>query len=158
MGDIGTSKPDHFTSRQVRELLALASSEADARQSWLLEIGDWEYLEVLLAEMCTGRGQEANELLQATCSPHTPIELLISVKNAAKRLAGYALTAEQKAAALLLYHLSVAAALANHGRNITSKDLAKRLTLYQDLAAGISDDVLATIFEKAIASLRSAKS
>jgi hypothetical protein len=45
----------------------------------------------------------------------------------------------------------VASALAHDARNISSTDPAERLPLYQDLAAELSDDRLASIFEKAIA-------
>ncbi len=106
----------------------------------MIETADREYLEELLAELCMGSGQTPGELLQATCSADTPIELLISVKTAAKRLARKARTAAQEAAALLLYHLAVAAAMANYGRNITSKNPAERLAVYQNLARDISDD------------------
>jgi hypothetical protein len=53
----------------------------------------------------------------------------------------------QKAAATLLYHLTAASALGCHGRIISSRDPAARLSLYQELAA---------IFEKAFAGLPSA--
>jgi len=51
----------------------------------------------------------------------------------------------------------VASALAHHARNISSRDPAERLPLYKDLAAELSDDQLAAVFEKAIASLPSAR-
>jgi hypothetical protein len=156
MPDTEISMLDRCTDQQLKELLALASTDAKITRDWLLEIGDLEQLEYLLAEMSTGNGQSTDSLVQAVRSPQTPAETLIAIKSAAKRFAVAAQSPAQKAAATLLYHLSVAAALAHHGRNISSKDPIKRLPLYKDLAAELSDDELAAIFEKAIASLHPA--
>jgi hypothetical protein len=79
------------------------------------------------------------------------VEVLVAIKSIAKRLAVAAEAHPQNAAATLLYHLSVASALGYHARNISSKDPAERLPLYKELAAELSDEELAAIFEKAIA-------
>jgi len=52
----------------------------------------------------------------------------------------------------------VASALGNHARNISSKVPAERLAFYKDLAAELSDDQVAAIFEKAVARIPSATS
>ena len=114
-------------------------------------------MEYLLTEMCAGTEQSGGALLQAVCSPDTPVEVLVEIKSVAKRLAVAAEAPAQNAAATLLYHLSVASALGRHGQNISSKDPAERLAFYKDLAAELSDDRLATIFEKAVASLPPAR-
>ena len=149
---------DQCTDRQLKELLALASSNVKATHHWLLAIGDSEQLECLLTEMCSGTSVSGAALVQAVCSPHTSLEALVPIKSTAKRLAVAAETPAQNAAATLLYHLSVASALAYHARNISSTESADRLPLYQDLAAGLSDDRLASIFEKAVARSRSTRS
>lgn len=151
MSDIEISMLDQCTGRQLKELLALASSNVKATQHLLMEIGDSEQLECLLTEMCSDSGESGGALLQAVCSPDTPLEALIAIKNTAKRLAVAAKAPAQNAAATLLYHLSVASALAHHARNISSTDPAERLSLYRNLAAELPDDRLASIFEKAIA-------
>jgi hypothetical protein len=115
-----------------------------------------EQLEYILTEMCDGTGQSAHSLVQAVCSPRTPVEILIAIKSTAKLFAVAAEAPAQKAAATLLYHLSVASALGHQGRNISSKDPAGRRPLYRDLAAELCDDELTAVFEKAIASLPSA--
>jgi len=157
MPDIEISMLDHCTGRQLKELLALATTDAKTTWNWLLEVGDLEQLEYLLTENCTGIGQSAGALLRAVCSPATPVDALIAIKSTAKRLAVAAEGAPEKAAATLLYHLAVASALGHHGRNISSKDPAERLALYKDLAAELSDEELAAVFEKAVACLPSAK-
>jgi len=157
MSDIDTSMLDHCTGRQLKELLALASTDARATRNWLLEIGDSERLESLLTEMCAGARQSATALLRAVCSPATPVEALVAIKSTAKRLAVAAKAAPQNAAATLLYHLSVASALAHHAQNISSKDPSERLSLYKDLAAELSDEQLAAIFETAVLHLPSPK-
>jgi hypothetical protein len=141
---------------QIKKLLALASNDAKPRRNWLLEIGDLEEMEYLLSEICTSTGECASVLLAAVCNPQTAVELLMSAKSTAKRLAAAATSPAQKAAATLLYHLSVASALGHHGRKISSKDPAQLRPFYEKLAAELSDDELAAVFEKAIASFPSA--
>ena len=94
---------------------------------------------------------------QAVCSPDTPVEALVAIKSVAKRLAVAAEAPTQDAAATLLYHLSVASAPGHHSQDISSKSLSERLPLYKDLAADLSDDQLAAIFEKGVARLPSTK-
>jgi hypothetical protein len=158
VSDTEISILDRCTGRQLKELLALASTGTKGSRNWLLEMGDVEQLEQLehlLTEMCTGTGHSGSALLQAARSPDTSLEFLVVIKSTAKRLAVAAETPAQKAAATLLYHLSLASALGNHAQNISSNDPAERLPLYKDLAAELSDDQLAAIFEKAIARLSS---
>jgi hypothetical protein len=157
MPDIETSMLDHCTDRQLKELLLLASTNVKATRDWLLEIGDAERLECLLTEMCTGTEQSGGALLRAVCSADTPVAALVSIKSTAKRMAVSAEAPAQSAAATLLYHLSLASAMAHHSQDISSKSLSERLPLYKDLAAELSDDQLAAIFEKAVARLPSAR-
>ena len=84
MSDTEISMLDHCTDRQLKELLALASTSVRATRNWLLEIGDSERLEHLLTEMCTGAEQSGDALLQAVCSPDTPVEALVAIKSVAK--------------------------------------------------------------------------
>ena len=140
---------DRCTGRQMKELLALASPGATATRNSLLEVGSWEQMENLLA----ASDPSPRVILEAVCSAQTSIETLIAIKGDAKRLAANAETPPHKAAATLLYHLAVASALAYHGRNISSKAPSGRLALYKDLATELSDDALASIFEKALANI-----
>jgi len=157
MSDTEISVLDHCTGRQLKELLALASTNARVTPNWLLEVGDAEQLQYLLTEMCSGTEHSGGALLEAVCSPDTTVEVLVAIKRIAKRLAVGAVAHPQNAAATLLYHLSVASALGYHKRNISSKDPAERLPLYKELAAELSDEDLTDIFEKAIASLPSTR-
>jgi len=150
MLDIEISKLDHCTDRQLKDLLALAATNVKSTRDWLLEIGDAEQLEYVLTEMCTGTEQSGGALLQAVCSADTPVESLITIKRVAKRLAVSAGGPAQSAAATLLYHLSIASAQAYHSQDISSKNLSERLALYRDLAAELSDERLAAIFERAV--------
>lgn len=155
MSDTEISILERCTGRQLKQLLALASTDEKKTRNWLLEIGDLEELECLLAPLCTGAAQSAASLLQAVCSPQTSVEILSAVKSTAKRFAVAAELPAQKAAATLLYHLSVASALAHYGQNISSKDPVDRVALYKDLAAELADEQLADIFRRAVASLPS---
>ena len=142
---------DKCTGRQLKGLLALASSNVKETRHWLLEIGDSEQLECLLTEMCSDTEHSGGALLHAVCSPDTTLEALVAIKSVAKRLAVAAQAPAQNAAATFLYHLSVASALGNHGQNISSNEPAERLTLYKNLATELFDDSLASVFEKAVA-------
>ena len=142
---------DHCDGRQLRELLALASTNATTARDWLLEVGDWDQIENALTGIPAGAWRSVDELLRAVCSPDTPVDDLMIVKSAAKRSIVAAEAANRKAAATLLYHLAVASALAHHARNISSHDPAARLSLYKELAAEISDDNLAGVFKRAAA-------
>jgi hypothetical protein len=157
MSEVEISMLDHCTDRQLKELLELASTNARTTRDWLLEIGDSERLERLLTEMCTGTEQSGGALLKAVCAPDTPVEALVAIKSVAKRLAVAARAPAQNAAATLLYHLSVASAMAHHSQDISSKSLSERLPLYEGLAAELSGDQLAAIFEKAVARLPSTR-
>jgi len=152
MSDMEISMLDRCTGRQLKELIALASTDEKMTRNWLLEVGDLEQLESLLTEMCTGAGQSGGALLRAACSPDTPVDALLTIKSTAKRLAVAAEGPRQEAAATLLYHLTIAAALGHHALNISSKAAAERLGLYKDLATELPDDELAAIFEKAVGS------
>lgn len=146
MWDEEISVLDHCTDRQLKELLALASTDAKTPRNWMVDIGDLEQLERVLGEMCDGAGA----LIQAVLSPHTSAEALVVIKGTAKRLAAVPESPAQKTAAALLYHLSVAAALAHHRQNISSKPPSERVPLYTDLASRLPDDRLAAIFARAI--------
>jgi hypothetical protein len=158
VADTDISILDRCTGRQLKELLALASTSAKVKPHWLVEVGDLEQLQGLLTEMCSGTEQSGAALLDPVCSPDTTVEVLIAVKEIAKGLAAAAETEPQRAAATLFYHLTVASALANHGRIISSTDPAGRLALYQELAAELTDEECASIFGKAIAALPTARS
>jgi hypothetical protein len=158
MPDTEISMLDHCSDRQLKELLALACSDVKATRDWLLEIGDFQRMDELLSDMCAGGGPSGSALLRAVCSADTPVETLVEIKGVAKRLSVAAEAPAQNAAATLLYHLAVASALGHHARNISSKDPADRLPLYKDLAAELSDDEMAAIFEKASDRIASATS
>jgi hypothetical protein len=121
----------------------------------LQEVGDLEQLERLLQEICDSSGHSPGTMLQAICSPDTPLEVLTTIRSTAKRLVLAAQGPMHKAAATLLYQLSIASAFERYGRNISSKDPTERLELWKELASELSDNELADIFERAVAALLS---
>ena len=153
MSDKDSSIIGHFSAIQTKELLAIGSRPADTAETSLYEVGDCERLEMLLTEMCTGTGQSGAALLEAVCSPDTDTNVLVTAKNLAKSLAADAKDVPQKAAATLLYHLSVASALGYHGQRISSMGVAERLPFYRELVSELSDEALVAVFEKAISSV-----
>lgn len=153
MSEAEISMLEHCTGEQIKELLGLATATPPVDSEWFLEIGDADQLNRLIAELC-GDVESADELVQTVCSADAALGSLVAAKNAAKRLAASAETPTFKAAAGLLYHLAIASALARHGRNISSKDIAARLPLYRRLADDLSDGDLAAIFDGAVEASR----
>lgn len=151
MPDKEMPTPSHLSALRTKELLAMGSMSAEAQPNWLLEVGEYQLLEMLLTDMCSGTSQSGAALLDAVCSPDTPLGLLVQVKDFAKSLAKAGNDERQEAAALLLYHLSVASALGLHEQNISSMDAAARLPLYRDFVAEICDEEISAVFEKALA-------
>jgi hypothetical protein len=150
MPNTSDSRVQEFSARQIKELLALAAQPAETERDWLLKVGDRELLEAVLTEMCGRTGQSGEALVESVCSPETPIEVLIVVKDLAKGLAAKSLGNPQMAAATLLYHLSVASALGFHNQTISSKTQADRVQLYAELAGEFADEDLAAVFERAV--------
>ena len=157
MPDTKTTMIDNFNVRQLRELLALGMSRPETATDWLIEIGDWDRLEAFLTEMCVGAEQSGTALLETVSSADTTLDMIVAVKDLAKRLPTKAKDKPQKAAATLLYHLSVASALGHHNRNISSRDPAEQLPLYKELAEELSGNELAAVFAMAIGRIRSAQ-
>jgi hypothetical protein len=116
----------------------------------LLEVGDRDLLEILLTDMCSGTSQSGSALLDAVCSPDTPLEALVQVKDLAKGLTKAAQDPRQEAAGMLLYHLSVASALGFHDQNISSMEASARLPIYREFVAEICDYQLSAVFERAL--------
>jgi len=150
MPDTKATIVDSFRAHQLRELLALGANLPETATEWFVDVGDWERLEALLTEMCIGGEQSGNALLETVVSSDATLEMLIAVKEVAKRLATKAKGKPERAAATLLYHLSVASALGQHGRTISSRDPAEHLPLYAELAEELSDEQLAAVFKRAI--------
>jgi hypothetical protein len=151
MPDKGIPTPSHLSELRTKELLTIGSRSTEAQPNWLLEVGEYQLLEMLLTDLCSGTSQSGAALLDAICSPDTPLDLLVQVKDLAKSLAKAGTDERQEAAALLLYHLSVASALGFHGQNISSMDAAARLPLYREFVAEICDDEISAVFERALA-------
>jgi len=150
MSDKEMPTPSHLSALRTKELLAIGSRSAEATPNWLLEVGDYQLLEMLLTDMCSGTTQSGAALLDAVCSKDTPLDVLVHVKDLAKGLAKAAQDPRQEAAGMLLYHLSVASALGSHEQNISSMDAAARLPLYREFVAEICDDEISAVFERAL--------
>jgi uncharacterized protein (DUF2336 family) len=89
-------------------------------------------------------------LLATTCDAQTPLETLRGIKELAKTLLADATTEAHRTATVCLYHLTLAAAFARHGVNISSRPLETRLALYEDLATALGDGPPGRLFQEAI--------
>src|SRR5687768_4666081 len=86
MPDSQSTKIDHCSTKQLRELLGLGASRAGERPDWLMQLENRERLDLLLTEMCGGKEHSGQAVLDTVCSPDTPVDVLVAVKNMAKRL------------------------------------------------------------------------
>jgi len=119
VAETAESMVHEFSARQIRDLLSLAAGSGDERE-WLVEVADRDLMESLLSEMCGTNVESAAGLIDSVCSPDSPVEVLIAAKDLAKSLAAKVEEGARLGAVTLLYHLSIASALAYHGQNISS--------------------------------------
>jgi hypothetical protein len=82
-------------------------------------------------------------------TPDTPLAGLRTLKEMAKHRATQASEEAHRAAATLLYHATIAAALGRHGVNISSRPAASRWPLYEDLSAIFAAHPLGEVFRQA---------
>lgn len=148
MGKISTITIEHSATGQLKALLALAHVP---RGHGFLPPGlaNRAQLAGHLSALCQGSEQSGEALLSTLCSRQTPLAALQGIKELAKTLAEKAGSEIERAAATLLYHAAVAAALAHHGRNISSRPGGARFELYDDLAALMAGDPLGQVFHEA---------
>jgi hypothetical protein len=109
-----------------------------------------------LAALCRETEHSAEALLSSVCEPRVALADLEVIKTSAKELLARANDDPERTAAALLYHLAVAAALARHGKNISSRSLHSRLGLYEKLADVWAGDPVGEVFRSAVDRLASA--
>jgi hypothetical protein len=140
---------DQCTADQLKALLALARGPLPDGQSpapWAMRPAECAER---LTELCKGDAASGELLLTTVSASETPLAVLDGIKELAKRLLKEAPGDAHRAAATLLYHAAVAAALANHGVNISSRASASRWPLYEDLSSVFADHPLRRVFRQA---------
>ena len=149
MSDGSRSLIDQCTADQLKALLALARGPQPPGQSpqpWAMRPAEFAKR---LAELCKVEAVSGELLLATLSAPGTSPAVLGRIKELAKRLLNKAPPDAHRAAATLLYHAAVAAALATHGVNISSRTSAARWPLYEDLSSIFADHPLGRIFRQA---------
>jgi hypothetical protein len=145
--DLTSPAFESFTNSQVKTLLLLA---ADVRRS-PQGLGEEQAKRVAgqigaLSDRCGLPGQA---LLNGALSRTTSARELRDIKGLAKQLLERAETKPEREAASVVYHLAVAAALARHGLNISTRPITERSTLYRNLAAAFSGHAIGAVFRQA---------
>lgn len=135
---------------QLKTLLGLATIPERAGESLPTQIAQNIRLSALLTELCHNEGQSGDLLLTTVCDAGTSLEVLRGIKELAKRLLAEAPTDAHRDAATVLYHAAIAAGVAHHGINMSSRPLDARIPLYEDLAATLAGERLGLIFRAAV--------
>jgi len=149
MDKIDTTTIEHSATRQLKALLALAHvprGPGDLLPPGLANRAD---LARHLTALCQGAEPSGEALLSTLCTRQTPLAALQGIKELAKTLAERASSEVERGAATLLYHGAIAAALAHHRQNISSRPGAVRFELYVDLAALLAGDPMGRVFHEA---------
>lgn len=134
------------TSGQLRAILDIAMG---SRRGRLLS----EYMEAperlreVLVRTVGAIGGESP--LAAVCRQGLSVDALIKIKDQARLRVQDSRSDEERVAFTLLYHAANAAAVIRFGANISSRPLASRLSVYEDLADALSGDELACLFRDA---------
>jgi hypothetical protein len=149
MPDASQSLTDHCTVDQLKALLTLALTpqpEGTPATPWAMSAAEFE---ARLAEAFEGAMIPGARALALVTAPDTPLAGLRSLKELAKNRAAHATGEAPRAAATLLYHAAIAAALGRHGVNISSRPAASRWALYEDLSAIFATHPFGQLFRQA---------
>lgn len=142
---------------QLRRLLSLAATR-EGQSGWTTgRRPNMAIIRARLAELCGTGPSGTVDPLTAVCSPSTPIATLRALKATSKRFAGTARSDEDRWAATLLYHASVAAAFAFHAEAISSRSVSDLWLLYEELAEAFGGEPLGEVFSGALRRLASSQ-
>ncbi len=141
---------DHCTPAQLKALLTLAAGPGEERTQPPWQGLTPEDLTRLLSDLLTSQAGSGGLLLATVLSSETPVEALSGVKDLAKKFVEAPKSKAHHAAATILYHVTVAAAFAWHGKNISSRPIHTRCALYEDLATAFPEHPLSRVFRKAV--------
>jgi hypothetical protein len=104
----------------------------------------------MLAALGRRVGAPGEGLLEEAMAPTTSVPALVRIKEAAKVLLSKAERREDREAAVLLYLVAVAAALARYGIEISSKPADEQRERYKALAARHAGFALGDLFRRAV--------
>ena len=107
--------------------------------------------ERLLLEMILARGDSSRLVLERASQPTMPVPELVRIKELAKLLIREAADANQRHAAQLLYHVSVASAFVHHDAQISTRPARKQHTLYERFAERWGGHPLGELFRRTAA-------
>jgi hypothetical protein len=104
----------------------------------------------MLAALGRRVGAPGEGLLEEAMAPTTSVPGLVRIKEAAKVLLSKAERREDREAAVLLYLVAVAAALARYGIEISSKPAEEQRERYKSLATRHAGFALGDLFRRAV--------
>lgn len=131
-----------LTRAQMRRLLALATASSEE----LTEPETVEEASVLLAELSAALNLPVEPLIEVASADGTPLARLRLLKDLGKEMTAEAQHPSHRDAAMLLYHVAVAAGYLRFGVNISSRPLTEREAIYQYYAALYDDSDIGRIF------------
>lgn len=141
---------DHLPSEQLARLLSLVAAGAERKHSLPAAARSSEALVAALAKVAWPAGGSAAEALGRATSRAASLEALREAKQHSKSLLATAVGAEARDALTFLYHVTIAAAYASHGQNLSTRSLESRAGLYEDLATVLAGEPAGEVFDRCV--------
>jgi hypothetical protein len=141
---------DGCSVHKLKALLGLGERPQHAGGTLPTRDAEATELARLLGDLCQGRGRSGDLLLASVCDAETTVDVLRGIKELAKELRSGAPSDAHRHAATVLYHAAIAAGVAHHGMNISSRAFEARVPLYEDLAAALAGEPLGALFRTAL--------
>jgi len=149
MTKITTTTIEQSSDWQLKALLVLAGAGVQKNSFLPVELLRSADLARHLSVLCGDSVQSSDALLSALCNRQTPLSVLQGIKDLAKALGAKATTEVEQAAATLLYHAAIAAALGRQRQSISSRPGVARFALYEDLGLLLRGNPLGDVFRAA---------
>jgi len=146
----GKGSLDECSVGQLRHLLELATLPVGGRKSLASAAVDPTAWRTHLNSLCQSEDQSGDILIEMICTPRTPVETLVSIKERAKRIHKKSKTEAERAASMILYHGAIAAAYAFHRRKVSSRSIRKLAPIFEDLAQALGTDDSGAVFRQAM--------
>ncbi len=149
MHETWDSRIAECSNEQLSLLLSLAAKPERPADPLSPAPPEGEALPEALRSAINASPPRAESALQELLEVGTPLSRIQEIKRTAKQRYSITSDGHERGGAALLYHASIAAAYVRHGVVISSRPIASRSGLYEDLAAALGPVSLGLLFRRA---------